>query len=136
MSSVAVPKAYPLFNLENDDPLDIPGVVGFEWVAKAYNRAGREDRELENEMARLLLRQARVKDGRWVGLRSWWKDPAISSILVVQRQKGEVKGEIIKGICKLIKDVVVPLMTEEWALQPGIREEIIRSLPIIFLFSP
>ncbi|EHK44017.1 hypothetical protein TRIATDRAFT_319347 [Trichoderma atroviride IMI 206040] len=60
MLSVAVPGAHPLFRLEGDDTLDIPAMLGFDWVAKAYNRSGKDDAGLENEMARLLLLRAEI----------------------------------------------------------------------------
>lgn len=58
MSPVAVPRAHPLFRLEGDDPLDIPIMLGFDWVAKVYNRSGKDEAGLENEMAQLLLLRA------------------------------------------------------------------------------
>ncbi|KAF2175412.1 hypothetical protein K469DRAFT_752133 [Zopfia rhizophila CBS 207.26] len=33
---VDVPKTHPLFNLEGDDPLDVPEHLGWEWVVKSY----------------------------------------------------------------------------------------------------
>lgn len=129
MSSVAVPRAHPLFRLEGDDPLDIPIMLGFEWVAKAYNRSGKDDAGLENEMARLLLLRAKASDGRWVGVRSWLNDPAIGSILLVAKSGNrEIEDHVVRGICELIRDVVVPLMTEERALRLGGRKEIVDAV--------
>ncbi|WKT53607.1 hypothetical protein QSH57_004169 [Fusarium oxysporum f. sp. vasinfectum] len=34
---VAVPKTYPLFNLEGDDLCDIPALFGVDLVAKSYS---------------------------------------------------------------------------------------------------
>ncbi|PON20099.1 hypothetical protein TGAM01_v211022 [Trichoderma gamsii] len=92
MMSVAVPRAHPLFRLEGDDPLDIPGVLGFEWVMKVYDRGGKDEAGLENEMARLLLLRATARDGKWEG------------------------------------DVIIPLMTEERALRPDGRREIVDAV--------
>jgi hypothetical protein len=36
--TVAVPKTYPLFNIEGDDPLDLPGRLKRQWVAKGYGQ--------------------------------------------------------------------------------------------------
>ncbi|PON19987.1 hypothetical protein TGAM01_v211147 [Trichoderma gamsii] len=129
MMSVAVPRAHPLFRLEGDDPLDIPGVLGFEWVMKVYDRGGKDETGLENEMARLLLPRATARDGKWEGIRNWINSPAIGSVLLVERQgREEIKSEVVKGICILIRDVVVPLMTEERALRSDGRREIVDAV--------
>jgi hypothetical protein len=99
--------------------------LGFDWVAKAYNRGDKDDAGLENEMARLLLLRAEESDGRWVGVRSWLNDTAIGSILLVAKSGNrEIEGDVVRGICDLIQDIVVPLMTEERALRSGGRKEI------------
>lgn len=100
MLSAAVPRAHPLFRF---DPLDIPGVLGFEWIMKVYGRGGKDEAGLENEMARLLLLRATARDGKWEGVCSWLKDPAIGSILLVDRRgRRNIKEEVAWGICKLI----------------------------------
>jgi hypothetical protein len=124
MVPVAVPRAHPLFICEGDDPLQIPDILGFEWVARAYYRAHREATELENKMARLLLLRIAVKDGKWEGPWRHWNDPAIGSVLLVHRRRGEVKQDTVLAICKLIEDVVLPLMTDERAQRPGAEKEV------------
>jgi hypothetical protein len=80
-------------------------------------------------MARLLLLRATARDGRWEGVRSWINSPAIGSVLLVERQgREEIKSEVVKGICKLIQDVVIPFMTEERALRPEGRREIVDAV--------
>ncbi|KAL7940522.1 hypothetical protein V8C42DRAFT_337360 [Trichoderma barbatum] len=36
-----------------------------------------------------------------------------------------MEGEVVQGICKLIQEIIVPLMTEERALRPEGRREIV-----------
>lgn len=80
-------------------------------------------------MARLLLLRAEESDGRWVGVRSWLNDPAIGSILLVAKSGNrEIEGDVVRGICDLIQDIVVPLMTEERALRSGGRKEIVDAV--------
>lgn len=64
-----------------------------------------------------------------LGVRSWLNGPAIGSILLVEKRGSrEIEGDVVKGVCELIRDVVVPLMTEERALRPGGRKEIVDAV--------
>ncbi|RTE78550.1 hypothetical protein BHE90_006939 [Fusarium euwallaceae] len=71
MVEVAMPKTHPLFNLEGDDPCDIPLLFGLELVAKAYNSGiykednGPPSDDLKNPLAELLLTTTSVKNGEW-----------------------------------------------------------------------
>jgi hypothetical protein len=126
---VEVPKTHPLFNLEGDDPFAIPDRVGYPWVAKSYEggkrvvEGGEEtdesmvDKGLANPLARLLLLQANeyisnTGEG-WGSIHSWWHDPAIGSILIVNRRWGDVTAKQVRGMCQFIEQVVAPLLTEE-----------------------
>jgi hypothetical protein len=127
---VDVPKTHPLFNLEGDDPFAIPDHVGYEWVAKSYEgrkrAAATVDHEsdgniarqrLANPLARLLLIQAYVHGSNtgegWGSINSWRQDPAIGSILIVNRREGDVTAKQVRGMCQFIEQVVTPLLTEE-----------------------
>jgi hypothetical protein len=137
---VAVPKTHPLFNLEGDDPFPIPDSLGCSWVAKAYggggkvqssNPSGGDDhvrRDLENPLARLLLLQTSVTNKKWDGLRSWWHDPTIGSILVVNRRGRDIEIGEVRAMCRFIEQVVAPLMTEERALTPDGRREVLAAV--------
>ncbi|CAF3541547.1 unnamed protein product [Fusarium graminearum] len=67
---VAVPKTHPLFNLEGDDPCDIPALFGMNLVAKSYSNNHSNDDEtppaddLQNPLAQLLFMKISVKDGK------------------------------------------------------------------------
>ncbi|KAG7414884.1 Ubiquitin carboxyl-terminal hydrolase 19 [Fusarium oxysporum f. sp. raphani] len=69
---VAVPKTHPLFNLEGDDPCDIPALFGVDLVAKSYsnNQSNNDETppadDLQNPLAQLLLMTTSVKGGEWV----------------------------------------------------------------------
>ncbi|KAJ6439230.1 chitinase 1 precursor [Purpureocillium lavendulum] len=124
---VAVPRMHPLFTIESDDPLAVPEILGFEWVARAYPRSRKEAVEpvaLGNKVAHLLLVRIGVQDGKWEGPRSHWADPAIGTILLEQRRRGEVNKEAVLGVCKLIEEVVLPFMTVERAQSLGAEEEV------------
>ncbi|KAH7182245.1 hypothetical protein BKA60DRAFT_589704 [Fusarium oxysporum] len=68
---VAVPKTHPLFNLEGDDPCDIPALFGVDLVAKSYsnNQSNNDETppadDLQNPLAQLLLMTTSVKGGEW-----------------------------------------------------------------------
>ncbi|KAJ9633812.1 hypothetical protein H2199_009225 [Coniosporium tulheliwenetii] len=69
---VEVPKTHPLFNLEGDDPLDIPECLGWQWVVKRYaskreprSGDGGEQDLVQNPLARLLLLQVSGNDEEW-----------------------------------------------------------------------
>ncbi|KID84368.1 Zinc finger, MYND-type [Metarhizium guizhouense ARSEF 977] len=124
---VSVPRAHPLV-LHGDDPLRIPQLLDFQWVVRRYPQGSRErglpPSQLENRLARLLLTRITVKDGKWTRCRDCWKDPAIGSMLLVERYRGEIKQDVLVAICRLIEEKVLPLMTDERALQPGAAEEL------------
>lgn len=81
-------------------------------------------RELENRLARLLLTQITMENGKWTRCWDHWKEPAIGSILLVERYRGEVNEKVLVAVCKLIEEKVLPLRTEERALLPGAEEEV------------
>jgi hypothetical protein len=127
---VDVPKTHPLFNLEGDNPLSIPDHLGYAWVAKSYEGRKRAaaavdhesggnivGQQLANPLARLLLIQASVygsKTGEgWGSIDNWWHDPAIGSILIVNRRWGDVTVKQVRGMCQFIEQEVTPLLTEE-----------------------
>jgi len=125
LSVVPVPKMHPLFNLEGDDLLPIPDIIGHAWVAKAYGGGSGATRRLENSIARLLFIRPEVENGRWVGSREKYRieGSGSESILIVDRTMRKVREEDVRSVCKLIEDVVVPLITEEAAKAPdGIRK--------------
>lgn len=117
MMPVQVPKMHPLFNLESDDPLPIPDILGHSWVAKAYGKGSGGTRGLQNPMAKLLFTRLNVKDGRWVGAQEHHgiEGEGSGSFLIVDRTRHEIREEEVRSMCKLIEDVVIPLMTEETA---------------------
>ncbi|MCJ1360495.1 MAG: hypothetical protein MMC33_010500 [Icmadophila ericetorum] len=131
---VAVPKTHPLFNLEGDDPFDIPDRLDRQWVAKAYSGKSRKsspgeaESDLVNPLARLLLLQTSVENGKWVGLRPWWHDSNIGSILVVARRFGDVEVDEVMNICRFIQQRIVPLMTDERALTLEGRQEVLAAI--------
>jgi hypothetical protein len=133
LAPVAVPKTHPLFNLESDDPFCIPDLLDWTWVAKAYvgkAQSGTNDvqSDLENPLARLPLLQMSVKNGKWEGLRPWWHDPNIGSILVVSRRGGDVEVDQVKAMCKFIQQKVFLLMTDERAITPGGNQEVLAAI--------
>jgi hypothetical protein len=141
LAPVPVPKMHPLFNLESDDPLPIPEILGHDWVAKTYGGGSGATRELQNSLAQLLFLRMDVEHGKWVGSRgSRGVDGAGSgSVLIVDRRKHEIEGEEVRSMCRLIKDVVIPLMTEEMARLPNGRrtiEEAVRSAADKYIHVP
>ncbi|KJZ70306.1 hypothetical protein HIM_10313 [Hirsutella minnesotensis 3608] len=139
MVEVAVPKTHPLFNLEGDDPCDIPSLFGLDLVAKSYgcNRssAGNDDDDdvppaddLQNPSAQLLLMTTSVKDGNWVCLPSYRRHLRHGSILFVCRSKRDIKMEDIHKFCNLIQEIAVPFVSNENASDPGARERLLTQL--------
>lgn len=126
---VQVPKMHPLFNLESDDPLPIPDILGHSWVAKAYGKGSGGTRGLQNPMAKLLFTRLNVKDGRWVGAQEHHgiDGGGSGSFLIVDRTRHEVREEEVRSMCKLIEEVVIPLMTEETARSPNRRQRIVEA---------
>jgi hypothetical protein len=51
LAPVPVPNIHLLFNLESDDPLPIPEILGYDWVAKTYGGGSRPIRRLYNSLA-------------------------------------------------------------------------------------
>jgi hypothetical protein len=141
MIPVSVPKMHPLFNLEGDDPLPIPDILGYTWVAKAYGEGSRGTRGLQNPMAQLLFTRLNVKDGRWVGAQGYHgvDGGGSGSFLIVDRTRHEVREGEVRSICKLIEDVVIPLMTDETAKLSNGRQmiaEAIKSAANKYLYVP
>lgn len=136
MVEVAVPKMHPLFNLESDDPCDIPSLFGLELVAKAYNGDRSDgggshspsDNDLANPLARLLLHRTSIKDGKWVHLPTYWSHQSLGSILFVNRSKRDVNIQDIIAICSLIEEVAVPFILKEDASKPGARRRLVERL--------
>lgn len=132
MVEVAVPKTHPLFNLENDDPCDIPSLFGLELVAKAYDNRNGDNRppsdDLANPLAQLLLVRTSIKDGKWVHLPTYWSHQSLGSILFVNRSKRDVNIQDIVAICSLIEEVAVPFILKEDASKPGARQRLVGRL--------
>ncbi|RSL76916.1 hypothetical protein CEP52_017758, partial [Fusarium oligoseptatum] len=110
MVEVVVPKTHPLFNLEGDDPCDIPSLFGLELVAKAYGGNPRsEDNgppsdDLKNPLAELLLTTTSVKNGEWVRLPSYRRHLCLGSILFVRRSKRDLQLKDVDALCNLIEE--------------------------------
>lgn len=133
LEPVEVPKTHPLFNLEGDDPFAIPEVLNKSWIAKAYAgkpKDGTDDVQngLQNPLARLLLLKTSIKNGKWQGLHPWWHDPNIGSILVVNRQGGDLTVGQVRDMCSFIRREVYPLMTGELAMSPDGEEELLAEI--------
>jgi len=109
---VDVPKTHPLFNLESDDPFNIPNHLDLFWVAKSYGAkyAGKPDLA-ENPMLRLLqlLLASDYEEPNWgeVSRRraAWEKE----SVLVVYRQ-GDLEVKMVKAMCRMIEELVISLV--------------------------
>ncbi|GKT54375.1 mynd finger domain protein [Colletotrichum tofieldiae] len=130
---VAVPRMHPLFNLEGDDPLDTADVLGRDWVAGPYRREGASTAagladDCSNPEARNLLLRLGVEEGKWAGLRSSWNDPAIGSVLVVNRRVADVGVDAVKGLSRLVQEVALPLMTEDLALRLGAEGDVAEAI--------
>lgn len=136
MVEVAVPKTHPLFNLEGDDPCDIPLLFGLELVAKAYGGNPRnEDNDpppddLENPLAQLLLTATSVKNGEWVRLPSYRHHLRLGSILFVRSSKRDLKIKDIDALCNLIEEFAVPFILKEDASDPTARRRLLDKLEL------
>jgi hypothetical protein len=130
MAPVPVPKMHPLFNLESDDPLPIPEILGHDWVAKTYGRGSGPTRGLHNSLAQLLFPRLDVENGKWVGAREKYGVDGVGSgsVLVVDRRKHDVSEKEVRSICRLIEDVVVPLITGETAKLSNGRRMIVEAV--------
>lgn len=128
---VAVPKMHPLFNLESDDPRDIPSLFGLELVAKAYdgNHRDRDSHpsldDLANPLAQLLLIRTSTRNGKWAYLPSYWSRQPLGSILFVDRSRRDVD---ITAICNLIEEVAVPFIFKEEAPEPRAEQKLLERL--------
>jgi hypothetical protein len=130
VAPIPVPKMHPLFNLESDDPPTIPEILGHDWVAKKYGGGSGATRGLQNSLAQLLFLRLDIENGRWLGSRESHGVDRVGSgsVLVVDRRKHEVKEEEVRSMCRLTKDVVVPLMTEETARLSNGRRMIVEAV--------
>lgn len=95
LAPVPVPKMHPLFNLESDDPLPIPEILGHDWVAKTYGGGSGATCGLQNSLAQLLFLRLDVEHGKWVGSRGKHGVDGVGSgsVLVVDRRKQEIEGK-------------------------------------------
>ncbi|KAK8043103.1 hypothetical protein PG994_013586 [Apiospora phragmitis] len=90
---VDVPKAYPLFTLEGDDPLEISECLGESWAAGATEtptgaRGTRTGRSLPAHRQK------------------WCK----GSVLLVDRAKRDLDVRKVRAACRLLEERVMPLL--------------------------
>jgi hypothetical protein len=134
MVEVAVPKTHPLFNLEGDDPCDIPSLFGIDLVAKSYsnNQSSDDDTpradDLQNPLAQLLLMTTSVKDGNWVRSPDYRRHLNQGSILFVSRSKRDIKTDDVHKFCDLIEEIAVPFILKENASIPGAKKRLLSQL--------
>ncbi|KAF9762083.1 hypothetical protein IL306_003565 [Fusarium sp. DS 682] len=139
MVEVAVPKTHPLFNLEGDDPCDIPSLFGLDLVAKSYSSIqsstgddGDDDTppadDLQNPLAQLLLMTISVKDGKWVRLPNYRRHLCHGSILFVCRSKWDIRIKDIHNFCNLIEEIAVPFICKEDAPGLGAKKRLLSQL--------
>ncbi|KAL3587959.1 hypothetical protein FPOAC2_13858 [Fusarium poae] len=137
MVEVAVPKTHPLFNLEGDDPCDIPSLFGLDLVAKSYssnqssdggNDNDDDDDGLQNPLAQLLLISTSIKDGKWVYLPDYRRHLCRGSVLFVCRSKRDIKMEDIHTFCNLIEKIGVPFVLKENPSDSGARKRLLNQL--------
>lgn len=114
---VDVPKAHPLFNLESDDPLDIAQYLDMEWVVKSYGgkygASVQDDREqylADNPLVRLLLLQVQGEDEEWGEVSQRRLAHARGSVLVVDRAGTDITISMVRAMCLMIEEVVIPLL--------------------------
>jgi hypothetical protein len=135
MVQVAVPKMHPLFNLEGDDPCDIPGLFGLDLVAKPYNivRSGYSasnvggDGSLANPLAQVLMCRTTIEGGKWVHS-GHWNEPSIGSVLIVDRIKRDLNIQDVTAMASLIKETAIPFISTEDATKPGARRKLLDRL--------
>ncbi|KAK2926830.1 hypothetical protein FoTM2_013700 [Fusarium oxysporum f. sp. vasinfectum] len=132
MVEVAVPKTHPLFNLEGDDPCDIPSLFGLDLVAKSYscnqssdggNGNDDDDDGLHNPLAQLLLMSTSIKDGKWVYLPDYRRYLCRGSVLFVCRSKRDIKKEDIHTFCNLIEKIGVPFVLKRESIRFWCKKE-------------
>ncbi|KAF2830976.1 hypothetical protein CC86DRAFT_366473 [Ophiobolus disseminans] len=114
---VDVPKAHPLFNLESDDPLDIVQYLDMQWVLKSYGgkhgssiQDDGEQHLADNPLVRLLLLQVQEEDEEWGEVSQRRLAHARGSVLVVDRAKRDLEISMVHAMCRMIEEVVVPLI--------------------------
>ncbi|KAG6989394.1 Ubiquitin carboxyl-terminal hydrolase 19 [Fusarium oxysporum f. sp. conglutinans] len=131
---VAVPKTHPLFNLEGDDPCDIPALFGVDLVAKSYsnNQSNNDETppadDLQNPLAQLLLMTTSVKGGEWVHSPDYRRHLHQGSILFVCRSKRDIKTDDIHRFCNLIEEIAVPFILKEDASSPDAKKRLLSRL--------
>ncbi|KAF4943179.1 hypothetical protein FSARC_14996, partial [Fusarium sarcochroum] len=131
---VTIPKTHPLFNLEGDDPCDIPSLFGIDLIAKSYssNQSSDDDTpsadDLQNPLAQLLLMTTSVKDGKWVRSPIYRRHLSQGSILFVSRSKQDIKTDDVHKFCNLIKEIAMPFILKENASSPGAKRRLLSQL--------
>jgi hypothetical protein len=135
MVEVPVPKTHPLFNLEGDDPCDIPLLFGMDLVAKSYsnNQSNDDDTppadDLQNPLAQLFFMKISVKNGKWVGMPDYRRHLCQGSVLLVShRPKRDIRKEDIHNFCNLIEEIAVPFILKEDASDPGAKKRLLSRL--------
>ncbi|KFA55193.1 hypothetical protein S40293_11483 [Stachybotrys chartarum IBT 40293] len=129
MVQVSVPGMHPLFNLESDDPCEIPSLLDRELVVKAYDNvtsSGTGDDDLRNPLTKLLRLSTATKDGKWVYERHWRE--SLGSFLIADRFQRDIDIEEVTALCDITKDVAVPFMASNDASRPNAREELERHI--------
>ncbi|KAK5660528.1 hypothetical protein OQA88_13077 [Cercophora sp. LCS_1] len=133
--SVYVPKTHPLFNIERDNPLEIPYLYGLSWVTKTssaepspQDEGVHDDRtSLESPSARLLRPRTNIKNGRWESFSDGVLSKPTGSVLVVNQCGYDLKVEDVQDMVLKIKEFA-PLMTKEWAQVPNGREAVLDAI--------
>lgn len=121
--AVDVPRAHPLFMLEGDDPLDIPGNFGESWAVyryKGYKDASADDaqnkhgRSLQLALSEEIAEDtSRWSESRWGEIPHWRLPDTTGSLLVVNRTKKDLDVRKVKAVCKLVEERVMPLLAQE-----------------------
>jgi hypothetical protein len=137
LMQVEVPKTHPLFNLEGDDPLDILECLGWQWVVKNYvgrresgGGDGGEQDLVQNPLARLLLLQVSRDDEEWGTIRKRRVGHASGSILVVDRGAKDLSVSVVRAVCKMIEQVVIPLVTQNGSDSRLGRERVLEAITL------
>ncbi|KAJ3528127.1 hypothetical protein NM208_g10358 [Fusarium decemcellulare] len=134
MIEVAVPKNHPLFNVEGDDPCEIPDLFGLRLVAKPYNgKSGDEGNvppadDLDNPLARLLLTTINTKNGQWTGLSRRWSPNALGSVLFIDHSGQDLRMGEISKLCDFIEEIARPFVLTEDASDPSVATRFKRVL--------
>jgi hypothetical protein len=132
---VNVPKMHPLFNLEGDHPLDIPECLGWQWVGKRYaSRGGSSSRDsgeqssVQNPLAWQLLLQVTGDDEEWGKIREHRLSYADGSVLVVDRRAKDLRVSAVRAVCRMIEQVVVPLVEQNSNNRQLGREKVLEAI--------